>query len=109
MLSVRTAARRLASTSSRRWQHHASTTNLNAPTAEDVAHFRTLLPESAVLSTLSPASANADDLEPFNVDWIGRYKGHARTVAFARRPHQDCPRRRQHPKHPVTACLGRHG
>ncbi|KZV63294.1 FAD-binding domain-containing protein [Peniophora sp. CONT] len=80
MLSVRTAARRLASTSSRRWQHHAAAPVLNGPTAEDVAHFRTLLPESAVLSTLAPASASADDLEPFNVDWIGRYKGQARTV-----------------------------
>lgn len=80
MLSVRTAARSLASTSLRRWQHHAAAPVLNGPTAEDVVHFRTLLPESAVLSTLAPASASADDLEPFNVDWIGRYKGQARTV-----------------------------
>ena len=47
-------------------------------TANDIAHFSSILPRSAIISTL--ADAPAEELEPFNNDWMGRFRGSSTTV-----------------------------
>ncbi|EAU92870.2 D2HGD protein [Coprinopsis cinerea okayama7 len=59
----------------------SSVPQLNSVTPEDIAHFAKILPPSSILSTLGPAaSATSEDLDIYNCDWIGRYKGHSTTV-----------------------------
>lgn len=59
---------------------HSQAVHLNGVSEQDLAHFSTILDPSSVLSTLPPVSLPASDLDPFNQDWIGRYKGNASTV-----------------------------
>ena len=50
-------------------------------THDDVAHFSNILSSpSGVLSTLAPVSASQSDLESYNSDWMGKYKGRSTTV-----------------------------
>lgn len=49
-------------------------------TEHDLAHFSKILPSSAILSTLSPSSTPASELEPFNNDWMNKYHGKSTTV-----------------------------
>ncbi|PGH15609.1 hypothetical protein AJ80_05473 [Polytolypa hystricis UAMH7299] len=49
-------------------------------TAEHVSHFKTLLgSEAAVIDGVTRTDA-ADDIEPFNLDWMRKYRGHTRFV-----------------------------
>ncbi|KAL2188914.1 hypothetical protein L209DRAFT_682501 [Thermothelomyces heterothallicus CBS 203.75] len=49
-------------------------------TEEHVAYFRQLLgSESAVIDGVTRSDA-ADDIEPFNTDWMRKYRGHCRLV-----------------------------
>lgn len=45
---------------------------------KDIAHFRSFLPNHSVLSALDGASQH--DVDPFNTDWMGRFRGKADTV-----------------------------
>jgi len=51
-----------------------------SPTTEHVTHLRTLLSsKSSLLSTLDESASN-EELDGFNVDWMGKYKGQSRVV-----------------------------
>ena len=51
-----------------------------SPTTEHVSHLRTLLSsKSSLLSTLDESASN-EELDGFNVDWMGKYKGQSRVV-----------------------------
>lgn len=55
--------------------------SLNAVTEEDVAHFKKILStETSILTTLGPNPVPASELNPFNDDWMGKYRGKATTV-----------------------------
>jgi hypothetical protein len=54
--------------------------SLTTPTEADVAHFRSFLAPQSVLSTLGPNAAESSDLDQFNSDWMGKYKGRSRVV-----------------------------
>lgn len=58
----------------------ASATRLNSVSPQDLAHFATILPPSSVLSTLSPVSSPPHELDHFNTDWMGRFRGSSTTV-----------------------------
>ncbi|KZV93031.1 FAD-binding domain-containing protein [Exidia glandulosa HHB12029] len=64
-----------------RWAHigHAHA-NLRAVTSSDVEHFTSILSPSSVLSTLSPVSTASAELDSFNSDWMGKYRGRGNTV-----------------------------
>jgi (R)-2-hydroxyglutarate---pyruvate transhydrogenase len=62
--------------------------NLNSVTGEDVAHFRSILPPSGVLSTLSPASSTTDEISVYNNDWMGKYKGRSTTILKPKTVHE---------------------
>ncbi|KZS92940.1 FAD-binding domain-containing protein [Sistotremastrum niveocremeum HHB9708] len=63
---------------SRAWAHTSSVHSVNE---QDVEHFTKILSSpSSVISTLSPSFSSSSDLENFNADWMGKYKGHATTV-----------------------------
>ncbi|KAK3356954.1 hypothetical protein B0T25DRAFT_497768 [Lasiosphaeria hispida] len=51
-------------------------------TLDHVAHFRSLLGDSnsALIDGVANAEAAADDLEPFNSDWMRKYRGHTQLV-----------------------------
>lgn len=84
----------------RRWAHSApSFAHLNTVTHDDIAHFSKILPPNAILSTLPPTSYSPDDLAPYNVDWMGKYHGHANTVLR--------PRTTQQVSDIVKLCAGR--
>lgn len=76
----------LASTSRRMiWRacRHASTAarpSLTPVTEVDVQQFTKILPASSVISTLPPSSAPSSEIEQYNNDWMGKYKGRATTV-----------------------------
>jgi hypothetical protein len=72
---LRTVARTMQST---RLAH--SFPILNTLTDKDVEHFASILAPSSILSTLPPFNNNASDLEPFNSDWLGKYKGSSKVV-----------------------------
>ena len=59
---------------------HASSLILNSVRSEDIAYFSKILPPTSILSSLSSPPAAADELDQFNSDWIGRFKGHSTTV-----------------------------
>ena len=64
---------RLASTST-------PTPKFTSPTIDHVKHLRTLLSsKSSLLSTLDE-SASGTELDGFNVDWMGKYKGQSAVV-----------------------------
>ncbi|KAJ2928931.1 hypothetical protein H1R20_g8295, partial [Candolleomyces eurysporus] len=58
----------------------ATSPKLNSVAADDVAHFSKFLAPTSIVSSLSPTPATADELEQFNVDWIGRFRGQSNTV-----------------------------
>jgi hypothetical protein len=76
MLAVR---RSLASLRTCRFNHSYPTT-LNSVTEHDLAHFAKVLPASSILSTCPPSTTPPEELDQFNSDWMGRYKGHSTTV-----------------------------
>jgi hypothetical protein len=88
MLRLRPLARQLRTVScapnSARWARLASTaaklSYLRSVSEEDVAHFSTLLPQSAVLSTFGPSSVDAAELDAYNKDWMDKYRGQSRVV-----------------------------
>ncbi|KAJ1913945.1 D-lactate ferricytochrome c oxidoreductase, partial [Tieghemiomyces parasiticus] len=56
-------------------------------TSADVDHFRSILPEGAVLSTLAPTvttgpgtAVDADELDAYNADWMHKYCGQSQCV-----------------------------
>ncbi|THU91766.1 FAD-binding domain-containing protein [Dendrothele bispora CBS 962.96] len=53
---------------------------LNPVTDSDVTHFTRILSPSSVLSTLSPVSTPHDELDIYNTDWMGKYRGKSTTV-----------------------------
>ncbi|KIO25753.1 hypothetical protein M407DRAFT_24911 [Tulasnella calospora MUT 4182] len=53
---------------------------LNKLEPKDVEHFATILPKTSILSTLPPIHGSADDLDPFNSDWMGKYVGQSQCV-----------------------------
>ena len=83
MLYSRTAARRLLRCATR-WQHSSAQPALNTVTPDDIAHFAQFLPQNAILSTLSPISVHPSEIEQYNADWMGKYRGSSTTVL---RPH----------------------
>ena len=54
--------------------------SLTTPTEADVAHFRSFLAPQSVLSTLGANAAESSDLDQFNSDWMGKYRGQSRVV-----------------------------
>lgn len=59
---------------------HASSLKLNSAGSEDIAYFSKILPPTSIISSLSSTPAAADELDQFNSDWIGRFKGYSTTV-----------------------------
>ncbi|KAF9015312.1 hypothetical protein BDQ17DRAFT_1340832 [Cyathus striatus] len=49
-------------------------------TENDLAHFAKFLPPTSIISTFPPYSSSADELLPFNDDWMGRFHGMSSTV-----------------------------
>jgi len=74
---------------SRRWAHNIpSFSHLNTVTEEDLAHFSNILAPSSILSTLPSVATPADDLAPYNHDWMGKYHGQANSVLRPRTTQQ---------------------
>jgi (R)-2-hydroxyglutarate---pyruvate transhydrogenase len=63
-----------------RWNHSTNISRLNPATQHDLTYFAKILPPSSILSTLPPFSAPPEELDQYNNDWVGRYKGHSTTV-----------------------------
>ena len=82
--SSRVAANRLLFRYAKRWQHTPSAGRpippLNSVTPDDIAHFAQFLPPNGILSTLAPISIPASEIEPYNADWMGKYRGGSTTV-----------------------------
>ncbi|KAL4064964.1 hypothetical protein V8B97DRAFT_2010636 [Scleroderma yunnanense] len=85
MLSLRFATQRLPAL---RVSTLRSFSHLNTVSEDDLAYFSTILPPSSILSTLSPTRTPPEDMTPYNVDWMGKYHGHANTVLRPRTTHQ---------------------
>ncbi|KAH9064059.1 FAD-binding domain-containing protein [Lactarius vividus] len=83
MLCSRATARHLARYA-KRWKHTSARPALNSVTPDDIAHFAQFLPRNAILSTLSPVSVAPAEIEQYNSDWMGKYRGKSTTVL---RPH----------------------
>jgi FAD/FMN-containing dehydrogenase len=79
MLRSRATARLLARYA-KRWQHTSTRPTLNPVTSDDIAHFAQFLPQNAILSTLYPVSVPPAEVEPYNTDWMGKYRGRSTTV-----------------------------
>lgn len=83
MLRVLSTSRRASSRlplCSRLSSSTAPSPKLNPVTTDDVTHFSKFMAPASILSSLSPKPAAADELEQFNVDWIGRFRGQSTTV-----------------------------
>lgn len=80
MLLHRISARVVAGNRSAWRASHSQAHRLNGVSEQDLAHFSTILEPSSVLSTLPPVSLPSSELDPFNQDWMGKYKGNASTV-----------------------------
>ncbi|KAG5654760.1 hypothetical protein H0H81_003768 [Sphagnurus paluster] len=79
MLSLyRHAPRRLALRSMR--ATHSLPPTLNSVTEHDLAHFAKILPPSSIISTFPPSSVSSEELEQYNNDWMGKYRGTSTTV-----------------------------
>ena len=78
------ATARLLARYAKRWQHTSARPALNPVTSDDIAHFARFLPQNAILSTLYPVSVPPAEVEPYNTDWMGKYRGRSTTVL---RPH----------------------
>jgi hypothetical protein len=48
--------------------------------ASDIEYFNTVLPPHAILSTVAPSTLPAAELDQYNNDWMGKYRGKATTV-----------------------------
>lgn len=70
----------------RRWTHTFS--HLNTVNEQDIAHFSDILAPASILSTLPSVSTPADDLAPYNIDWMGKYHGQANSVLRPRTTQQ---------------------
>jgi len=79
-LTIRPAVR------ARRWAHTFS--HLNSVNEVDLAHFSNILAPTSILSTLPSISTPADDLAPYNVDWMAKYHGQANSVLRPRTTQQ---------------------
>ncbi len=79
MLYSRTAANRLLRCA-RRCQHSSAQISLNSITPNDIAHFAQILPQNAVISTLPPISVPPSEIDQYNTDWMGKYRGASTTV-----------------------------
>lgn len=62
----------------RRLNHSSS--RLNSVTQHDLAHFSKVLAPSSILSTLPPLSNAPEELDQYNCDWMGKYRGYSTTV-----------------------------
>lgn len=51
-----------------------------SPTSEHVTHLRSLLSSKSSLLSTFDESASKEELDGFNVDWMGKYKGQSRVV-----------------------------
>jgi (R)-2-hydroxyglutarate---pyruvate transhydrogenase len=60
--------------------NHSSAPRLNSVTEHDLAHFAKILPKASILSTYPPSSTPPEELDQFNTDWMGKYRGHSTTV-----------------------------
>ena len=79
LLYSRASANRLVRCA-KRWHHSSTQPTLNSLTPDDIAHFAKFLPPNAILSTLSPISVPASEIEQYNTDWLGKYHGGSSTV-----------------------------
>lgn len=93
-LPAAAAARRSTLRLSRRiFPRHASTaaaaaTKLNSVTEADLTHFASILEPSSILSTIHSTSTSSNarqandpsELDQYNLDWMGKYRGHSTTV-----------------------------
>lgn len=57
-----------------------ATSRLNPVLPDDIGYFSKILPSSAILSTLPPHNLPASELDQYNIDWMGKYKGSSSTV-----------------------------
>jgi len=78
--SSRVAASRLLFRCAKRWQHSSVGQTLDSVTPDDIAHFAQFLPPNGILSTLSPISMPSSEIEQYNADWMGKYRGGSTTV-----------------------------
>ena|SRR5258708_4524082 len=60
--------------------HYSTSSSLNPVGEQDVAHFTKILSPSSIISTLSPISCPSEELDSYNIDWLGRYRGRSTTV-----------------------------
>ncbi|TFK76952.1 FAD-binding domain-containing protein [Pluteus cervinus] len=67
---------------------YATAPSLNPVIEQDIHHFSKILPSTSVVSTLSPVASPASDLDQFNNDWMGKYKGQATTVVKPKSTHE---------------------
>jgi FAD/FMN-containing dehydrogenase len=79
MLYSRVAAGRLFRCAQRH-QHSSAQQTLNTVTSDDIAHFTQFLPANAILSTLSSVPTPSSEIEQYNTDWMGKYRGGSTTV-----------------------------
>lgn len=67
----------------RRWSH-STAPQLTSPTVDDIAHFARFLPQNAIITTLKDGELKKDEgideLEQYNADWMGKYRGQSRVV-----------------------------
>ena len=85
MLVSRISIRRSTSVICR--AQHSTTTHTHvsfpklAPVGDhDIAHFAKILSPSSIITTLPPISSPQEELDPYNTDWIGRFRGRSTTV-----------------------------
>jgi (R)-2-hydroxyglutarate---pyruvate transhydrogenase len=78
-VNFRSGVRSMFSIIRKRWKH-THVYHLNTLAESDIAHFIRILPKNSVLSTLPPTSVSPLDLETYNNDWMGKYRGRATTV-----------------------------
>jgi hypothetical protein len=63
-----------------RHSHHATTSKLNSPTVEDVNYFASFLPQTSIIASLGNFKAEKDDLDQYNTDWMGKYRGNSQVI-----------------------------
>jgi len=79
-LSIRTLPRLNRQLATFRYVHTAAPT-LTSPTSEDVTHFASFLAPNSIISTLSDKNLSGEgELEQYNADWMGKYRGKSRVV-----------------------------
>lgn len=63
-----------------RFSHHATTSKLNSPTVDDVNYFASFLPQTSIISSLGNFKADKGDLDQYNDDWMGKYRGSSQII-----------------------------